>query len=68
MEIVKPTKGTTWTSILTAMSVGDTLPASIQDRNTIAPLISRQLKLSHPKMGWRTEKIGDVTLNIIRTR
>jgi hypothetical protein len=66
MEVVKPQKGTTWTGILTGMEIGQELPASIDDRNTVAPLISRQLKYSHPGMKWRTAKSGEDTLTIIR--
>ena len=68
IEIIKPIKGTSWTSILTSMEIGETLPASIDDRNTVAPLISRQLKYSHPEMGWTTEKSDDGILNIKRTK
>lgn len=66
MEIVKPQKGTSWTSILTTMAIGQEIPASIEDRNTVAPLISRQLKFSHPAMGWKTEKQDDDTFKIVR--
>ncbi len=68
MEIVKPQKGTSWTSILTTMQVGEKIPASLEDRNTVAPLISRQLKLSHPHMAWETRKESGQTFNIIRIK
>lgn len=68
MELVKPQRGTSWTSILTGMQPGETLPASIEYRNTVAPLISRQLKLSHPDMAWETKKEDEITLKITRIK
>lgn len=68
MEIVKPQKGTSWTDILTNMSLKQRLPTDLKSRNTVAPLISRQLSLSHPDMEWRTEKTGEKTMDIIREK
>jgi hypothetical protein len=68
MEIVKPQQGTTWTSILTGMQVGDQLPASLADRSTVSPLISGHLKRVYPAMAWETKKADEKTFNIIRVR
>lgn len=68
MEIVKPQQGTTWTSILTGMQVGEKLPASMEDRSTVSPLISGHLKRVFPAMAWETKKEDEKTFNIIRTR
>jgi hypothetical protein len=68
MEIVKPQQGTTWTSILTGMQVGEKLPASIKDRSTVSPLISGHLKRTNPNMAWETKKKDEKTFNIIRTK
>jgi hypothetical protein len=67
MELVQIQKSPSWTSVLTNMKVNQEIPVDINKRSTIAPLISRQLSLSHPKMKWETSKKDDKVLIIKRT-
>lgn len=69
MEILQPTKGITWTDILTGMDVNqETVEYDLNLRNTVAPLISRQLSLSHPKMSWTTKKTSETKFIVKRIK
>ncbi|SMC52405.1 hypothetical protein [Pedobacter nyackensis] len=68
MQVVKVKKSPSWTTILTEMEVEQEIPVELSKRNTISPLISRQLSLSHPHMGWTTEKLNDKVLMIKRIK
>lgn len=71
MEIVQVKKSPSWTTHLTGLEVGESMRAEYSKRNTISPLISRQLSLSHPNRVWETKKevvAGQEYLNITRTK
>lgn len=56
MQVVQVKKSPSWTTYLTGLSVGEKILADYSKRNTICPLISRQLSLSHPESTWETKK------------
>lgn len=69
MQVLQPTKGISWTDILTGMEKGqETVEYDIHLRNTVAPLISRQLSLSHPGMSWRTKKTSENKFKVERIK
>lgn len=68
MQILQPVKGISWTEVLTGMQKGQEIPdLDLKVRNTVAPLISRQLSISHPGMQWRTKKTSATKFKITRT-
>jgi hypothetical protein len=56
MQVVQVKKSPSWTTYLTGLEVGETILAEYSKRNTISPLISRQLSLSHPDRKWTSKK------------
>lgn len=56
MQVVQVKKSPSWTTHLTNLAVGEKILAEYSKRNTISPLISRQLSLSHPERTWETKK------------
>jgi len=68
MEEIKIEKSPSWTTVLTTMNVGKQILVNLSKRNTIAPLISRQLSLSHPDKEWKTEKRDANTFTVTRLK
>ena len=69
MQALQPVKGISWTEVLTGMHKGQEIPdLDLKVRNTVGPLISRQLSLSHPEMKWSTKKTSETTFKIIREK
>jgi hypothetical protein len=71
MQVVQVKKSPSWTTYLTGLAIGENILADYSKRNTISPLISRQLSLSHPDRTWETKKEvvnGKEYLNITRTK
>lgn len=69
MEVLQPIKGVSWTDILTGMKLDQEIPdVDLKVRNTVGPLISGRLSLSHPKMAWTTQKTSETKFKIKRIK
>jgi hypothetical protein len=58
MKVIEITKSPTWTEYITGLMPGEEFKAPYSKMNTICPLISGKIKLTHPEMEFKTRKNG----------
>jgi hypothetical protein len=56
MKVIEITKAPTWTDYITGLLPGEEFTAPYSKQNTICPLISGKIKLSHPEREFSTRK------------
>jgi hypothetical protein len=55
MEVFQMPEKISWTTILSDMKMGDKLTVPAESRGTVAPRISREIKLMYPERSYTTD-------------